>query len=244
MNSFTFVTYNIDSSDYNFEERLDAFIDLVSPYDIVVIQEGRQYTYEKLGREMSKRGLKYSFLDILKEKKTGEVIYSKFPIESYKFYPFLENGKYEQRGITVAQLNVYGEKITVVTTQLYNTTPIQSSQLYSIPRILKKNKYDGNIILGGDFSLSSFQEIEVPEGWEDLWYDYGDGSSEYTVDYKKNILVKSPIQDRSDRIWIHSKGNLICEDFSLIGEESDVVISSHFGIIATFSITFESNLLE
>jgi len=236
--SFSFVTYNLDSQDFNFEERLYSFTDLIRKDlpDIVVIQEGRKYTYEKLGRAMSQLGYKYKILDVLKEKKTGEVIFSRYDIDSYEFIPFDINAEFEKRGVTVAQLNIMGETVVVATTQLHSTTPIQTKQLNTIPRILRKYTSEGYpVVIGGDFQLSSYQRVDAPKGWEDAWYEQGTKLSTFTVDSERNILVSPPLKDRSDRVWYNNTVSKIdCTDFEFMGVIHQPVISTHFGIKANF----------
>lgn len=235
--TFSLVTYNLDSQEFNFEERLYSFIALIkkeSP-DIVLIQEGRKYTYEILGREMSQLGYKYKLLDMHKKRKTGELIFSRHTINEYRFIPFNHNAEYEYKGMTIVSLDIMGETIVVATTQLHHTTPLQTKQLKSIPQIFKKYTSENlPIVLGGDFQLSSYQTIDIPKGWEDAWDEEGTDLDKFTIDNENNILVSPPIKDRADRIWYTSR--LECQEFKLIGIDHKPSISTHYGIKVEFEL--------
>jgi len=239
---FTFLTYNLDCQNYNFEERLRSFLDEIkeNPPDVVVIQEGTRLSYEKLLREMGLLGYKRQLLDVMNSRATGEIIFSKFPISSGDYLSFKKSS--ERRGISYLKLDIWGiDNIWICTSQFDNTNALSRTQIKTLNTVLKKIPERDNIIFGGDTRISEYQgDLSCPDGWYDSWYEAGNDKEKYTYDSETNFLVKPPYKDRPDRIWYRpsTKGNRIeCIDCKLYGHDSPKTISSHYGVWAKFLIS-------
>lgn len=239
-NILTFVTYNLDSREYNFEERLDAFLELVkkSPPDAVVIQEGNRLSYEKLLREMGLLGYKRNLLDIMNHRKCGEIIFSKHRIVENEYLPF--QNSVENRGVTLSKIDAWDVTFYVCTTQLDRATPAIRSQINLLDKMVRSKVGESCVIFGGDVRLANYQtDITEPDGWYDGWIEAGSSTNELTVDCNTNMLVEPPISDRPDRVWFlpGKDRDMECMDYQLYGNKSDVTISSHYGIWTQFKFT-------
>ena len=232
----TLVTYNLDCREYNFEERIGAFLELIRQTlpDIVMVQEGTTLTYEKLMREMGLMGYNRNLLDIMRHRPSGEIIFSKHRIKSNKYIPFQNSS--DNRGIAISEIDMRTRTFYVCTSQFGEKVPEMRRQIASFNRNLKD--VEGVIIFGGDTRIKNYQkDLREPEGWYDGWYEAGSSSNEYTVDHKTNLMVEPPIADRPDRVWFRqgNQDHIQCEDYHLFGNESSITISSHYGVWATFS---------
>jgi endonuclease/exonuclease/phosphatase family metal-dependent hydrolase len=86
--------------------------------------------------------------------------------------------------------------------------------------------------------------------WRDTWIENGRNENhEYTFDSKTNpILIehyknsKQNVRSRLDRV-IHLS-NFHCTEFKLIGNEKDIIMSDHYGIVCIFSKTWPINRKE
>ena len=243
---FTFVTYNLDSQTYNFEERLNSFLEKIKadPPDVVVVQEGRRLTYEKLIREMGLLGYKRHLLDVMSHRNTGEVIFSKFPMSNIEYVNF--PGSTENRGITYAKIDMWGvDNIWVCTSQLDFGVGLSRTQVKKINHTLKDIPKTTNLIFGGDTRISEYQsDLSQPNGWCDAWYEAGTESERYTYDSSVNLLVSPPYKDRPDRVWFRpstSEGSktLECVGCKLYGNDSPTAISSHYGVWVKFRLVSE-----
>nr|QBK84754.1 MAG: endonuclease/exonuclease/phosphatase family protein [Pithovirus LCDPAC01] len=238
MTEFTFVTYNIDSREYNFEERLTAFFQLVknNPPDVIVIQEGSRLTYEKLLREMGLLGYKRHLLDIMQRRPTGEMIFSKFPMKTD--YISFQRGN-ESRGLIMAKIDLWGKEVWICTAQFDSNVALRRFQIASFPSLLKSINSNENIIFGGDTRLFEYQkDQQLPPGWYDAWYEAGNNSSKYTVNSDYNLLAAPPNKDRPDQVWYRPSvdGAIECVDCKLYGENSEITISSHYGVWTKFKL--------
>lgn len=237
---FTFVTYNIDAQQYNFEERLKSLLKLIKddPPDVLVIQEGTRLTYEKLLRKMGLLGYKRILLENMHHRPTGEMIFSKFPISNPQFIPFPRSS--DNGGISLFKLDIWGVKNVWVCTSQFDIAPaFRRTQVSRFPFLLK-NVAPHNIIFGGDTRIQEYQyDLTCPEGWYDAWYEGGTSKGRYTYDSESNLLVPPPYKDRPDRIWYHpssQRPSIECVDCRLYGMGTDAAISSHYGVKATFKI--------
>nr|QBK86430.1 MAG: endonuclease/exonuclease/phosphatase family protein [Marseillevirus LCMAC102] len=238
MTEFTFVTYNIDSREYNFEERINTFFKLIKNTlpDVIAIQEGSRLTYEKLLREMGLLGYKRHLLDIMHHRSTGEMIFSKLPMEIN--YISFQRGN-ENRGLSVAKIDLWGKEVWICTAQLDSNVALRRCQIASFPSLLKYIDSNKNIIFGGDTRLFEYQtDQQLPPGWHDAWYEAGNNSSKYTVNSDCNLLVAPPNKDRPDQVWYRPSvdGAIECIDCKLYGENSEIIISSHYGVWTKFKL--------
>lgn len=239
---FTLVTYNIDGRKLHKEERLKAFLEKISltPPDVLVIQEGTRIVYEKLLREMKLMGYERQFLDIMNSRETGELIFSKFTMMEVKYFSFRKST--ENRGISAAKIDINGHKLWICTSQFDSQTSlyrIQTKDFSSVIRHIPKNNI---IIFAGDTRILDYQtDLFQPEGWEDTWYECGSEENRYTYNSKTNLLTKPPYKDRPDRVWYYSPScsdnTVECMEYELYGHESDVTISSHYGVWTKFRIS-------
>jgi exonuclease III len=244
---FTVLTYNIDGMNYLREERLKAFLDKIEQDprpDIVFIQEGSRLTYEKLLREMNLLGYKRQLLDIMNSRDFGELIFSKFPLSDGKYFPFVKS--FDNRGVSCVKVDIKGTNIWICTSQFDKQTALYRMQLNNLSSTLRLLPKNENVIFGGDTRILEYQsDLCQPEGWYDSWYECGNIDNKYTYDSNTNFLTKAPYKDRPDVIWFRpnilsynsSNIKLECIESNLYGKDSDVGISSHYGVIATFKLS-------
>ena len=236
--TFTILTYNLDSREYNYENRLKSFLSYIKshPADVIVIQEGTRLTFELLMREMGLLGYKRFLPDIMHHRRSGEIIFSKFPISQMKHIAFKNST--DNRGLTLAKIDIWGkEDIWIVTTQLDEKISLKRQQLLSIPSLLNSIQNE-TIVFGGDVQIMNYQDDDliVPDGWHDAWYEGGKESHKYTLNSNTNLLASPPLKDRPDRVWFKlGKGSKIeCIKCRLYGYDSETAISSHYGVLVTF----------
>lgn len=237
----SFVTYNISGVEYNLEKRLDAFLEYIrskSP-DVVVIQEGTRLTYERLLREMGLLKYKRYLPEIMNKRNLGEMIFSKYPISNEKFIPF--NHSNDLRGISLLKIDMWGQHVWICTSQFDAEPSMSRRQVLDFAHTIRSLPLSDNIIFGGDTRICEYQSDQrEPEGWYDAWYEEGEDKNKFTYDSETNFLVNPPYKDRPDRIWFrpssNSDKNMECIEYSLFGHDSEVAISSHYGVWAKFRI--------
>jgi len=227
---FVFITYNIDSSSCDVEKRLESFINLIKndKPDILAIQEVKREVYEKITREMKHLGYKYRLPSIVQKRDVGELIFSKYPIESFEFVPFKKTK--ERRGLNIAKIDLWEKHMHIITTQLESVTAIRNMQIKEAQKIIKNIK--GCVIFGGDMRIMSYEKsLNVPPEWSDAWYDAGSSLSEFTVNHDTNLLVSQLFKDRPDRVW-----SILLDpiEYDLCGIDADPAISSHYGVKVKF----------
>lgn len=236
VNELTLLSYNIDSDERNYKERLSLFLKQVKELEpnIVLIQEATFITYEKLFREMNIMGYKKEFSDEIRLRKEGEVIFSKLPIEKAEYIPFRHST--EMRGLTRYLINIEGHKLWICTSQFERLPAIRRKQIVQMERLFEKE----SVIFGGDTQIKSYERFEAPEGWFDCWYELGNEKNKFTVDWESNMSVKPPIRDRSDRFWFKVEKtceySIECNDYKLIGKNEDIKVSQHFGVYTKFIV--------
>ncbi len=233
MSNFTILTYNIDSSEHNYEERLGAFFEIVkdSNPDLVSIQEARRITYEIILRKMGEFGYKrYLPIDV-QNRQTGEALFSKYRMEETQFLPFVKSGM--KGGITISKIYLDNESwFWFMTSQFDETFTIKKTQVKDLGVLLRK--FDGDIFFAGDTRILNYQKnLSEPDGWFDAWYEAGSSKEEYTYDSRYNRMAVDPLRDRPDRIWY--KSDKECVSYNLVGKESEITVSSHFGVMTEFS---------
>lgn len=232
--TFSFLSYNIDGREFNFEERLKSFVGLIAETqpDIVVIQEGTRLTYEKLMREMGLLKYKRYLPEIMGQLPVGEMLFSKFEILEKKYFPFQRSD--EARGMSAMRLKISEEKeVWACTCQLDTRVALRGFQISEFNKFFRG--MDIPIIFGGDTKILEYQtQFHVPEMWIDAWYESGTDTEKYTLDHTKNLLVEPPFKDRPNRVWF--RGDIECEECGLLGVGAEPTISSHFGVAAEFEL--------
>lgn len=246
MTTFSVVTYNIDGREYNITERISTFLSYVKnhPVDIVFVQECQRIINEKLLREMRGLGYSYYMASEMRERPidSSEVIFSKIPLKNTRYIPF-PNSK-QQRGLSLADLDFQEKKcgiITLITSQFETgdaNLPSRREQIRFFNVALRN--INNPIIFGGDTGLLEYNSSVgtfIPNGWEDAWYAAGSSDNKFTLDSNNNTLAAAPYCDRPDRVWyIDSSKKLECNDCVLYGNDSTVVISSHYGVRCDFEL--------
>jgi len=238
INKFTVLTYNIDKREYNMLERIVAFVNVikVSMPDFVLLQETTKISLEKLVREIHLLGYKRYIPDNERQRTTLEVIFTKYPVKKSFYIEFRMSP--ERRGLTCINVSIHDKyNIWLVTSQFDKNSTLKKSQLTEMKPLLKKNGVDitDNVIFGGDTGIFEYQkDIGCPDEWLDAWYEAGTDKEKYTIDYEKNPYVLQPHKDRPDRIWFSDNKRILCENCEFFGEDSEIVISSHYGVLATF----------
>jgi endonuclease/exonuclease/phosphatase family metal-dependent hydrolase len=234
-NTVSFLTYNIDGRENEHKSRLDlalAQIKELQP-DVVAIQEGNYLTYERLFREMGIMGYKKNFSDEMRQRKFGEIIFSKLHIDKIEYLPFRHS--YEKRGITRYLITIGDKNVWFLTSQLEENVAIRRKQLTQMESFFLREPE--SVIFGGDTQIQHYQRMGAPEEWLDAWYELGNPETEYTVDWKTNDAVLPPLRDRPDRVWYKPKDSkLECLEFKLVGQEGEIKASRHFGIYTEFRI--------
>lgn len=244
MVKFCVITFNLDENEFNRENRLKRFFKIIEDNnpDVVTIQEGTHLIYEKLFREMGCLGYKRNVPSEVTMRNTGEVIFSKLPILTSEYIYFQTTS--QSRGLSRYLIEIEENlNVWVATTQFEKgerSLPQRRAQIQSLGTAFQFLK--DPIIFAGDTGILEYQkELCEPEKWDDAWYDCGDENNKYTVNYEQNIMVKPPNKDRTDRIWFCSSANILveCIEFDLVGNTEDTLISTHFGVKATFDITLK-----
>ena len=93
---------------------------------------------------------------------------------------------------------------------------------------------DTPTILIGNTQITSFDRIDTPKGFTDLWEEIGDDENEYTVDGRNNPFVNSVyVLDRRERLW-YSK-HFSAESLYLLSKHVDPPVSENFGIVGHLS---------
>ena len=231
----SFVTYNIDGRENDYKARLDLILSQIKELnpDVVAMQEGTYLTYEKLFREMGQMGYKKNFSDDMRKRQFGEILFSKRPIIKIEYLPFRHS--YEKRGLTRYLINIEDKNIWFLTTQFEFNIAIRRRHLTQMESFFLKSPE--SIIFGGDTQIQHYQQMGAPEEWLDAWYELGSPETEYTVDWKNNLIVQPPLRDRPDRVWYKAKDSILeCLEFKLIGKEGEDKASGHFGIYTNFRI--------
>lgn len=234
------VTYNIDSQEHNYEERLKAFFGYVrnNQPDVICIQEGCRLTFEKILRELGNLKYKRYLPEIMHHRRTGEAIFSKFSVSQCGYTHFKNST--DNKGLSYCKLDLgFDINLWIVNSQLEEKVPWKREVLSHINRLLRDIPQEDHVIMCCDTGIMNFHSVDAPEGYVDVWYEAGSDKEKYTVDGSKNMLVEhSNIKDRPDRIYFRFPTNsvLTCEDCRLYGHDSDITISRHFGVIAKFSV--------
>nr|QBK85729.1 MAG: endonuclease/exonuclease/phosphatase family protein [Marseillevirus LCMAC101] len=231
----SFLTYNIDGRVIDSKDRLDLALDQIRELhpDVVAIQEGTYLTYEKLFREMGQMGYKKNFSDEVRQRKFGEIIFSRRPIVKIEYLPFRYS--YECRGLTRYLITIGDEKVWFLTTQFEFNIAIRRKQMVQMESFFLR--LSESTIFGGDTQIQHYQKIGAPEEWLDAWYELGSPETEYTVDWKNNYIIQPPLRDRPDRVWYKAKDSALeCLEFELIGKDKEDKASGHFGVYTTFRV--------
>lgn len=234
--NISILTFNMDSNPYNCEERLNSLINIIKKLlpDIILLQECTRQLSEKVFREIG-IGLQYKkFFSNEINNRPSEIIFSKIPFTDSSYISFKNSN--ENRGLSVININ----GLWICTSQFDYGIFQKRSQIADLEYLLKTNgaKYEDPIIFGGDTRIMEYQkDISCPNGWFDAWYEIGDDKNKYTFDNVTNLLVKPPNLDRPDRIWFKNANKLECVSYDLIGNNCEVIPSSHYGVFVKFIIT-------
>ena len=234
-NTVSFLTYNIDGRENEHKSRLDLVIAQIKELqpDVVAIQEGNYLTYERLFREMGIMGYKKNFSDEMRQRKFGEILFSKLHIDKIEYLPFRYS--HEKRGVTRYLITIGDKNVWFLTTQFEVNIAVRRKQLTQMESFFLR--LPESVIFGGDTQIQHYERMGTPEEWLDAWYEIGEPETEHTVDWKSNYIVQPPLRDRPDRVWYRSKGtDLECLEFTLIGKEGDDKASGHFGVYTKFRI--------
>jgi len=221
-------------------ERLAAFVAVVkeSPPDFILLQETTRISLEKLVREMNILGYKKYIPDNNTQRSSLEVIFSKHPIKKSFCVEFRISP--ERRGLTCVSVDVWGKgNLWLITSQFDVNTTLKKAQIVEIPSLLKKSGIDVTdyVIFGGDTGILEYQkDFSCPENWLDSWYEAGTNAEKYTADHESNPYVPSPHKDRPDRVWFKDFEGILCEECRFFGNKSDVVVSSHYGVLTSFTL--------
>lgn len=238
---FSVVTYNIDRREFNCEERLNSFLKYIkkTPPDVILVQEGSRLTYEKMMREMGHMGYKRYLPEISSKRNHCEVIFSKHPIGQMKYHLFRRATDY--RGLTIFKLGLWKEKhygnVWICTANLDFSPAFKRDQIDMIHHMLKYIPTSDTIIFGGDVGIFKYQkDFKPPIGWYDGWYEAGSEKEKYTYNSDENLLASPPYKDRLDRVWFRpgNKPGVECLESKLYGNDSETVISSHYGVWTKF----------
>jgi exonuclease III len=240
MNSFSILSFNLDSTSPDSDTRLREFLYRIAELsiDIVCLQECTRYSYETLIREMGILGYKRQMPEIMSSRLTGELIFSKHPFSLV--YTQFQLGT-DCRGLSI--ITIDDMNLVVCTAQFDLLPKYRSIQITNMPTILSAYVKRGyNIIFAGDTQILEYQkDIKEPVGWSDAWYESGTDDEKYTVNSQQNFLAPLHSKDRPDRIWfLPSKRNgIACTDFKLVFneklDECKLRLSSHYGVYASFS---------
>ena len=232
MSKISVLTYNIDKREHNYQERLDAFIETVQKEDpdLIAVQEGTRLTYEIILRKLS--GYKKFLPEQVRFRKSGEALFSKYPISETNFLPFPKAT--DKKGLTIAKVDVWGQKdLWLVTSQFDDNVTLKRDQIASIPKLLRNC---GDIIIfAGDTRILEYQnDLTGPVGWFDAWYEAGNEEEKFSYNSIVNPLATYPLKDRPDRVWFYPDDSIDCISCRLVGRDSKVVVSSHYGVSAEF----------
>jgi len=239
--TFTVLTYNIDRNEYDLLDRLAALLKLIenTQPDFILFQEVTRISLEKLAREMRVWGYKKyipeHFFNV--QRPYFEVIFTKLPVKKPVFQEFRLST--DRRGLGCVCVEVWGKKdLWIVTTQYDALATRKKDEIADTDLLLKRVGIDEDctVIFGLDSGILEYQRtLGCPNGWMDAWYEAGTDNEKYTVDYEKNPFVPKPNRDRPDRIWFRGD-SLLCKSTKLFGEDSELVISSHYGVICEFEV--------
>lgn len=229
---FSVLSYNLDSTDFNVEERLQKFVSKIQEIqpDVLLVQEVRQLILEKLSREMKSLGYSRYIPNEMISKQTKEMVFSKIKILETKCLPLFN-------GTTFLTAVLIEPDVWVVTSQLEGFVPQRRRQLSLLDKEFKK---DNKVVFGGDTRITNYQqELSLPEvkpgTWKDTWNEAGTSDSFFTYTYIENANVESPFHDRPDQIWWKGDPALLCVDHLLVKCPE---VSSHFGVLAYFQNNF------
>ena len=187
-------------------------------------------------REMLHLKYKSFFPPEIKNRKTGELIFSRHPILEKEYQRFQKTS--QDRGLLRIKVEIDGIPIHIFTSQLEvgaSATFLRRAQVEIFESVIKK--IDESIIFGGDTGILEYQrDISQPKGCWDAWYEAGSESTRYTYDSITNLLVPHPFKDRPDRVWyrMSEAGKITCQKCKLIGDNEEMEISSHYGVLARF----------
>lgn len=207
--TITLVTFNLlfgsDTKKVDIQEVVEDL--KATNADMIFTQGGSKFSHEVLFREFKQRGYQYTCFD-----QSNEVMFHKIKssvkIKKKEYLSFARTS--QRRGISKYLISVSDlvSDILVVTSQLEEGSGngIRKSQITEI-----KNVFEGStipIIFIGDTNIPSWQGLECPEGWVDLWREKGTSENEHTT-----------LHDRMDQCWYRKQPNIaLACTYSLVCE--------------------------
>ena len=231
------LSYNIWFSEKEREERLIILFEIIEKYnpDIICLQEVIPSTFDFINKYFRNR---YNIFPQILTTRYGNIILSKYPIINYKIIELKSN---MDRNIT--SINVQTEKdiCEFITIHLESEFP----KITTVPNSLKKEQFDETMKIFKENNISTFclgdtnireneNEYFVSEHCKDSWVE--DGmivGKKYTYNHLTNYHIKNKYKSRFDRIFYKSD-NWTLEEFNIIGNDTEILASDHYGIIASF----------
>jgi endonuclease/exonuclease/phosphatase family metal-dependent hydrolase len=238
---FRLITYNVMSTGPKKEKRLKHIVRNLIGHegvDFVLLQDVEFDDTEFWKGEMFERGFNYCMgSDVLKTRRQGEMVFSRIPFESVKFYQFSRTRK--NRGLTVCQIDMEGMGLlTLATTWLEHihdasTKSMVQNQVTGIFRCLKEFP---NVVLAGDFGQ---ENMKPTEGWQDAWKLRGRGEFGTYHTYYSDRFHPTDGQPAVGRRhdYVLFKGDMKPVEFYKIGTRANkrgLFPSSHDGIVCAF----------
>lgn len=253
------IQYNIYFGDGS--DQTDLRIDTICVYlnsldaDVLCLQEVLKYKYDSMIKNLAPT-YPHVFPKSSKDftMNYGTAIISKYPIvESIThMYKFTKMGR--DLKIVLVQ-NSAGDKIHICTThfesEFKDSVMAKTYQYNRCSDILQKIHAETSIpiILCADTNVCRqseqqfFDVFSHENGWRDAWIEMGlPQNCKFTFDSTTNPILRSRYKNmqksphyrsRLDRI-VHNS-DLHCTTMQLIGDDSDVMLSDHYGIMCTFS---------
>lgn len=93
----------------------------------------------------------------------------------------------------------------------------------------------------GDTCIQSYDKLsKTPKGWKDAWEEVGSYDNMYTLNGETNPTLTMPnIKDRRERVW-YKGSDIFPTSFKLMTDEIDPVVSTHYGVVCTFEVSFHT----
>lgn len=224
-------------------ERIDNVVKYISEheYDILAFQDVSSLVYDRLLKALSEKYRK-RLPDENRFRKDGEFLFvlKKYNIASFEYTAFIDSN--QNRGFQTIVIDFTTsdpsvtlhhsgiDRLTVVVTRLEtgdSVYTIKKRQIEYLNRCIKTKGYE-NVVLCIDSSTPDYMTDPLSLiGWTDTWYETGNESNRYTIDYQQNLLVPAPIRNRSDRILVSDEFCKYTFDTVL----PDVRISRHCGTV-------------
>lgn len=242
--NFRVLSYNIHyGTDVDGFDAVDRLVDFIQTYEpsVIAFQEitvttplnGFGNVYGKLMRELGRFGFTNYVISSGGQYSLVNAIFSLYPIISSITLEITPVVEYKRTAI-VANLDVRGKIVTVVSTHLTNVGSSSGTaervlqvenlieQLQSVPNL------SNNLILAGDFNtVPTSNEYDILTGnYFDSWTSWTNNSSGYT----------SPSDDPNKRIDYIFYSNMQLFSFELI----QTTISDHLPLICDFNSTIVS----